>query len=141
VPAARSSASDVRRRPSFSPMVLSYSSQWPSSVFVTDGAPPVFIQGWSLRRTCVNLGGPPACWCAAGSTSRAMRSTHTIVSVRPPGVAIIGDISSVVLNRLLHLCVLLLRSHHVVGILPVRDLSDTIHPSFSSRRHCKGVQS
>jgi hypothetical protein len=31
------------------------------------------------------------------------------------------------------------RRYRVVGTLPVGDNSSTIHPSFSSRRHCKGI--
>jgi hypothetical protein len=58
----------------------------------------------------------------------------------PTSVTIAGAISSATLDRLQHLWVLLLRSHRVVEILPVGDLSDTIHPFFSSHHNCKGVQ-
>jgi hypothetical protein len=50
----RSSASALRRHPSYSPMVLLCSSQWSLSVFITDGAAPIFIHDRFLRWSCVS---------------------------------------------------------------------------------------
>jgi hypothetical protein len=117
-------------------------SSWPSPSVLTLGCPCHALSRVCFISPCPPLAPlPPPCIGTCLTHPWCHRARHSGRSLSLPLMARLPSSSRVACaHRLQHLHVLLLQSHGVVGTLPVGDLFGTIHPSFSSRCNCKGVQ-